>query len=88
MHCLCSKCQGRRKLLVHIVRKHLILNGWDPNFRVWKRPIERDSFDKEWEGHMHIRNHQLPVELDSYVDIRGMVDNAFLEEPLPRTSWK
>jgi hypothetical protein len=83
MHCPCSKCQGRRKLLVRTVRKHLILNGRDPNFRVWRGPDTRDSSDEEWGGHMHTHNQRLPVELDSHVDTRGMVDNAFLEEPLP-----
>jgi hypothetical protein len=83
MHCPCSKCQGRRKLLVRTVREHLILNGRDPNFRVWRGPGTRDSSDKKWEGHMRTRNQQLPVELDSHVDTRGMVDNAFLEESLP-----
>jgi hypothetical protein len=79
MHCPCSKYQGRRKLLVRTVRKHLILNERDPNFRVWRGPSARDSSDEEWEGHMRTRNQQLPVELDSHVDTRGMVDNAFLE---------
>jgi hypothetical protein len=83
MHCPCSKCQGRRKLLVRIVREHLILNEWYPNFRVWRGPGTRNSSDEEWKGHMHARNQRLPVELDSYVDTRGMVDNAFLKEPLP-----
>jgi hypothetical protein len=83
MHCPCSKCQGRRKLLVRTVREHLILNGRDPNFRVWRGPGARDSSDEEWEGHMRTHNQRLPVELDSHVDTRGMVDNAFLEEPLP-----
>jgi hypothetical protein len=32
---------------------------------------------------MRIRNQRLQVEPDSQVDIRGMVDNAFMEEPLP-----
>jgi hypothetical protein len=32
---------------------------------------------------MRTRNQRLPVELDSQVDTRGMVDNAFSEEPLP-----
>jgi hypothetical protein len=32
---------------------------------------------------MRTRNQRLPVELDSHVDIQGMVDNAFLKEPLP-----
>jgi hypothetical protein len=66
--------------LVRTVREHLILNGQDPNFRMWKGPDTRDSSDEEWEGHMHICNQRLPVELDSHMDIRGMVDNAFLEE--------
>jgi hypothetical protein len=83
MHCPCSKCQGHRKLLVHPVREYLILNGWDPNFRVWRGPGARDSSDEEWEGHMRARNLRLPVKLDYHVDTRGMVDNAFLEEPLP-----
>jgi hypothetical protein len=82
MHCPCSKCQGRRKLLVRTVREHLILKGRDPNFRVWKDPGATDSSDEEWEGHMRTCNQQLPVELDSQVDTRDMVDNAFLEEPL------
>ena len=32
---------------------------------------------------MHTRNQWLPLELNSHVDKWGMVDNAFLEEPLP-----
>jgi hypothetical protein len=83
MHCPCSKCQGHRKLLVRTVREHLILNGRDPNFRVWMGPGARNSSDEEWEGHMCTRNQRLLVKLDSHVDTRGMVDNAFLEEPLP-----
>jgi hypothetical protein len=74
--------EGGQKALT-IVREHLILNGRDPNFRVWKGPGARDSSDEEWEGHIHIHNRRLPVELDSHVDTRGMVDNVFLEEPLP-----
>jgi hypothetical protein len=83
MHCPCSKCQGCRILLVRTVREHLILNRQDPNFRVWKGPGARDSSNEEWKGHMRTRNQRLPVELDSHVDTQGMVDNAFLEEPLP-----
>jgi hypothetical protein len=50
---------------------------------MWRGPGARDSFDEEWEGHMRTRNQRLLVELDSHIDTRGMVDNAFLEEPLP-----
>jgi hypothetical protein len=32
---------------------------------------------------MRTSNQRLPVKLDSHIDTRGMVDNAFLEEPLP-----
>jgi hypothetical protein len=76
MHCPCSKCQGRRKLLVHTVREHLILNGRDPNFRVWRGPGTRDSSDEEWKGHMRTRNQQLLVELDSHVDVEEIVHDV------------
>jgi hypothetical protein len=32
---------------------------------------------------MRTCNQRLPIKLDSHMDTRGMVDNAFLEEPLP-----
>jgi hypothetical protein len=32
---------------------------------------------------MHTRNQRLQVEPDSQVDTQRMVDNAFMEEPLP-----
>jgi hypothetical protein len=83
MQCPCIECHGHRKLLLKTIREHLILNKWDPNFRVWRRPGARDSFDKEWEGNMRTHNQRLHVELDSQVDTRRMVDNAFMEEPLP-----
>jgi hypothetical protein len=41
----------------------------------------RDSFDEEWE--FRDRSPNQPVPLDSNVNTRDMVDNAFLEEPLP-----
>ena len=32
---------------------------------------------------MRTHDQRRPIELDSHVDTRGMIDNAFLEEPLP-----
>ena len=38
VHCPCTECQGRRKLLLTNVRKHLMKNGRHPHCRVWRGP--------------------------------------------------
>jgi hypothetical protein len=51
---------------------------------MWKEPGVRDSSDEEWEEHMR-RSNQRPLQrLDPQVNTRGMVENAFIEEPLPK----
>ena len=84
MHCPCSECKGRRKLLLRTVRSHLIKNGRHPCFRVWRGPGARDSSDEEWEDSGTSANQRPTVPLDSHVNTRDMVDNAFLAEPPPR----
>jgi hypothetical protein len=83
MRCPCSECQGTRRLLLRTVRKHLIRNGRDPTFMVWKGPGVRDSSDEEWEDDSRRRVSPLKLEIDSQVNTRDMVDNVILEEPLP-----
>jgi hypothetical protein len=61
----------------------LIRHGRDPTFRVWKGPGVKDSSDEEWEEHMQRSNQRPPQRLDPQVNTRGMVKNAFIEEPLP-----
>jgi hypothetical protein len=68
MHCPCSECKGRRKLLLRIVHSHLIKNGRDPSFRVWKGPGVRDSSDEEWKNSGRSVNQHLRVPLDSHVN--------------------
>jgi hypothetical protein len=66
--------------LLATVRDHLINNGRDPDFRVWKGPGERDSSDDEWEEDFwRPTEHRTPA-LDKQVDTRQMVDNAFVQE--------
>jgi hypothetical protein len=65
------------------MREHLIRHGRDPTFRVWKGPGVKDSSDEEWEEHMQRSNQRPPQRLDPQVNTRGMVKNAFIEEPLP-----
>jgi hypothetical protein len=65
-----------------IGKEHLIRNGRDPNFRVWKGLGPRDSSDEEWEEHFKTSNRHPLGQLDSQVNTRDMVDNAFLKEPL------
>jgi hypothetical protein len=50
---------------------------------VWKGPGVRDSSDEEWEDDSRRRVSPLQLEIDSQVNTRDMVDNVFLEEPLP-----
>jgi hypothetical protein len=43
----------------------------------------QDSSDEEWEDDSRRRVSPLQLEIDSQVNTRDMVDNVFLEEPLP-----
>jgi hypothetical protein len=38
IHCPCTKYKGQRKWLIRTVRDHLIKNGRDPGFRIWRGP--------------------------------------------------
>ena len=84
MHCRCFECKGHRKLFLCTVRSHLINNGRDPYFRVWKGPGVNNSSDEEWENNGTSVNQRPHVPLDFHVNTRDMVDNAFLEEPCPQ----
>lgn len=48
-YCPCTKCKGRFLYIVGHMREHLIHNGNDPRFRVWRSLGSRDSSDEEWE---------------------------------------
>ena len=83
VHCPCMECQGRRKLLLTNVRKHLMKNGRHPHCRVWKGPGNRDSSDEEWEEEFWSANASSTVPLDAQVDTRGMLENAFaVDDPV------
>ena len=49
LHCPYRKWKGQRRLQLQTVRDHLVQNGRDSEFRAWKGPGERYSFDEEWE---------------------------------------
>jgi hypothetical protein len=49
LHCPCSQCKGWRRFCLATIREHLIQNGRDSEFRVWRGPGNRDSSDEEWE---------------------------------------
>jgi hypothetical protein len=51
IHCPCSVCKGRRRYLLATVKEHLIRNGRDDNFRVWRGPGSRDTSDDDWEDY-------------------------------------
>ena len=83
VHCPCTECQGRCKLLLTNVQKHLMKNGRHPHCRVWRGPGNRDSSDKEWEEEFWSANASSTVPLDAQVDTRGMLENAFaVDDPV------
>jgi hypothetical protein len=68
------------------VRDHLVQNGRDSEFRVWRGPGERHSSDEEWEEEFWTPEQQPQDALDAHIDMRGMIHNTFEEcdEPDPR----
>jgi hypothetical protein len=72
-------------LRLTIVREHLIQNGRDSEFRVWRDPGDRDSSDEEWEQEFW-RPEQQPTEaLNEQIDTRNMINNTLQEcdDPIP-----
>jgi hypothetical protein len=63
--------------LVKTVRGHLLRYGRHPLFRVWRGPGERDSSDKEWEEEFWTSNTANPATVDTQVDTREMLNDAF-----------
>jgi hypothetical protein len=66
-------------LRLTIVQEHLIQNGQDSEFRVWRGPGDRDSSDEEWEQEFW-RPKQQPAEaLDEQIDTWNMINNTLQE---------
>ncbi len=51
------------------VRNHLILNGRDPSFRVWRGPRDKDFSDEEWEVECRRPIEHQNLEFDLQTDI-------------------
>jgi hypothetical protein len=77
IHCPCSVCKGRRRYLLATVREHLIRNGRDDNFRVWRGPESRDTSDDDWEDNFWGPAIERTREVDVQVDTRRMVQETF-----------
>jgi hypothetical protein len=59
------------------VRGHLIHNGRDPRFRVWRRPSNKNLLNKEWEEEFRRLTKQQTQPLNVAIDMQAMVANAF-----------
>jgi hypothetical protein len=77
IHCPCSVCKGRKRYLLAKVREHLIQNGRDDNFRVWRGPGSRDTSDDDWEDNFWGPAIERTREVDVQVDTRRMVQETF-----------
>jgi hypothetical protein len=80
LHCLCSQCKGSRRFKLAIVRQHLIRNGRDPDFRIWRGLGDQESFDEEWEEIWSTADQGRRQLLDAQEDMRGMIQDAFEQE--------
>ena len=80
VRCPCSKCKGRVQCSLEKVQDHLIHNGRDPTFRLWRGPGDRDSSDEEWEEDFKtLRAPRVDGSMDVGVEVRAMVEDAFQE---------
>ena len=86
IHCPCSKCKGRVQRSIAKVKDHLIRNGREPSFRVWRGPGERDGSDEEWEQELRRPQRRHDGHIDEGLDMHAMVEEAFQsidEAPAP-----
>jgi len=74
--------QGIDFVYLNNVKEHLIQNGKEPSFRVWKGINIRDPLDEEWEQFRRPTIQQKHG-FDSQVDIRGMVKDVFQQADEP-----
>jgi hypothetical protein len=89
IHCPCAKCKGRTQCSIAKVKEHLIRNGREPSFRVWRGPGERDGSDEEWEAELRGPPRAVDGAIDVGLDMHEMVEDAFTEideAPAPPTT--
>jgi hypothetical protein len=79
LHCPCSTCRGCRRFGLRTVREHLLQNGRDSEFRVWRGPGDRNSSDKEWEQEFWRSGKERPEALDQQIDTYAIIDDRFEE---------
>lgn len=77
VHCPCYRCKGRVQCSLAKVKDHLISNGREPTFRVWRGPGARDSSDNEWEQEFRRPPRPHEGQFDIGLDMHGMVEDAF-----------
>jgi hypothetical protein len=79
LHCPCCRCKGRVQCSLARVKDHLINNGREPAFRVWRGPGERDSSDEDWEEEYRRPSVTSDGQFDIGLDMPGMVEDAFTQ---------
>lgn len=83
LHCPCNKCKGRTLCNVSNERKHFILNGREPSFRIWRCLGDRDSSYEEWEAEWKTPITKHNQEFGLHTNIRGMVQDPFQQVDQP-----
>ena len=83
IHCPCCRCKGRVQCSLAKVNDHLIHNGREPAFRVWRGPGARDSSDDEWEAEFRRPSEAHDGQFDVGLDMRSLVEDAFQQHDEP-----
>lgn len=68
------------------VKDHLINNGREPSFRVWRGPGTRDSSDEEWEEEFRRPSTASNGGFDAGLDMHGMVEDTFQQRDDPNVA--
>jgi hypothetical protein len=58
IHCPYIKCEGHFSYKLENVKDHLIHNGRDASFRVWRGPCNRIYLNEKWEEELKVPNRQ------------------------------
>ena len=83
VHCPCCRCKGRVQLTLAKVSDHLINNGREPSFQIWRGPGARDSSDDGWEQEFRRPLGAHDGQFDVGLDMLGMVNDAFQQHDEP-----
>ena len=77
LHCPCCRCKGRVQCSLAKVKDHLINNGREPAFEVWRGPGVREASDDEWKEEFRRPSEAHDGQFDVGLDMQRLVEDVF-----------